>query len=54
MGLGVDELSMSPNSIALVKAQIRTLNYSQAQILAQRALECDSAPAVRQLSEQEL
>lgn len=54
IGLGVDELSMSPNSIALIKAQIRTLNYSQAQILAQRALECDSAPAVRQLSEQEL
>lgn len=54
MGLGVDELSMSPNSIPLVKAQIRTLNYSQAQVLAQRALECDSAPAVRQLSEQEM
>lgn len=54
MGLGVDELSMSPNSIPLVKAQIRTLNYSQAQVLAKRALECDSAPAVRQLSEQEM
>ena len=54
MGLGVDELSMSPNSIPLVKAQIRTLDYSQAQILAKRALECDSAPAVRQLSEQEI
>ncbi|MCG9516653.1 phosphoenolpyruvate--protein phosphotransferase [Acinetobacter pittii] len=54
MGLGVDELSMSPNSIPLVKAQIRTLNYSKAQLLAKRALECDSAPAVRQLSEQEM
>lgn len=54
MGLGVDELSMSPNSIPLVKAQIRTLDYSQAQMLAKRALECDSAPAVRQLSEQEI
>lgn len=54
MGLGVDELSMSPNSIPLVKAQIRTLNYSQAQELAKRALECESAPAVRQLSEQEI
>ncbi|EOQ64246.1 phosphoenolpyruvate-protein phosphotransferase [Acinetobacter calcoaceticus ANC 3811] len=53
MGLGVDELSMSPNSIPLVKAQIRTLNYSQAQSLAKRALECESATAVRQLSEQE-
>lgn len=54
MGLGVDELSMSPNSIPLVKAQIRTLNYSKAQVLAKRALECDSAPAVRQLTEQEM
>jgi len=54
MGLGVDELSMSPNNIPLVKAQIRTLNYSQAQVLAKRALECDSATAVRQLSEQEM
>lgn len=54
MGLGVDELSMSPNSIPLVKAQIRTLDYSQAQMLAKHALECDSAPAVRQLSEQEI
>ncbi|ADI90506.1 phosphoenolpyruvate--protein phosphotransferase [Acinetobacter oleivorans] len=54
MGLGVDELSMSPNSIPLVKAQIRTLNYSQAQALAKRALKCESAIAVRQLSEQEI
>lgn len=54
MGLGVDELSMSPNSIPLVKAQIRTLNYSQAQALAKNALECESATAVRQLSEQEI
>ncbi|MBI0423238.1 phosphoenolpyruvate--protein phosphotransferase [Acinetobacter sp. ACIN00229] len=54
MGLGVDELSMSPNSIPLVKAQIRTLNYSQAQALAKRALVCESATAVRQLSEQEI
>ncbi|WP_336168372.1 phosphoenolpyruvate--protein phosphotransferase [Acinetobacter sp. 161(2023)] len=54
MGLGIDELSMSPNSIPLVKAQIRTLNYSQAQALAKSALECESATAVRQLSEQEI
>lgn len=54
MGLGVDELSMSPNSIPLVKAQIRTLSYSHAQKLAQQALLCDSALAVRQLSEQDL
>lgn len=51
LGLGVDELSMSPNSIPLVKAQIRTLHFQQAQILAQQALQCESAFAVRHLSE---
>ncbi|MAK31232.1 phosphoenolpyruvate--protein phosphotransferase [Acinetobacter sp.] len=51
MGLGVDELSMSITSIPLVKAQIRTLNYAACQELAQKALLCDSATAVRTLVE---
>lgn len=37
-----------------LKPKFVTLNYSQAQVLAKRALECDSATAVRQLSEQEM
>lgn len=49
LGLGVDELSMSSTRIPLVKAQIRTLNYASCQALAQRALHCDSASAVRAL-----
>lgn len=50
VGLGVDELSMSSTSIALAKAQIRNLNLSDAQALAQKALLCDTAAAVRELS----
>ena len=51
MGLGVDELSMSSTSIPLVKAQIRGLNYINCQQVAQQALSCDSASAVRALVE---
>ncbi|MEB3767328.1 phosphoenolpyruvate--protein phosphotransferase [Acinetobacter sp. MD2] len=51
LGLGVDELSMSSASIPLVKAQIRTLNYAHCQQLAQHALRCESAMAVRDLVE---
>ncbi|MDO4223037.1 MAG: phosphoenolpyruvate--protein phosphotransferase [Acinetobacter sp.] len=50
LGLGVDELSMSSSRIALVKAQIRELSYTQCQQLAQQALMCESAAAVRALS----
>lgn len=51
MGLGVDELSMSSTSIPLVKAQIRQLNFAECQHIAQKALLCDSATAVRELGE---
>ena len=49
LGLGVDELSVSVPSIALVKAQIRTLNYANAQKLAAQALGCATAGEVRNL-----
>lgn len=51
MGLGVDELSMSATSIPLVKAQIRKLSFSECKLIAQQALRCDSATAVRALGE---
>lgn len=51
LGLGVDELSMSSGSIPLVKAQIRQLNFAECQKIAQQALLCDSATAVRELGE---
>ncbi len=50
VGLGVDELSVSVPAIPLVKAQVRALSYSAVQALAQEALQCADAPAVRRLS----
>lgn len=52
LGLGVDELSMSMSSIALVKQQVRELNMADCQNLAQRALNCRTAGEVRALSVQ--
>jgi len=51
VGLGVDELSVSGRSIAEVKARIRELSLTQAQILAQQALAVGSANEVRALVE---
>ena len=48
-GLGVKELSVSIPSIAAVKAQIRALSMDKARDLAQRALACSTAAAVRRL-----
>jgi phosphocarrier protein FPr len=47
VGLGVDELSVSVPSIPGVKAQVRALNFVQAQQLAQAALKCGTAVQVR-------
>lgn len=49
LGLGVDELSVSSSQIALVKAQIRTLNFAECQTLAKQALEANNGQAVREL-----
>jgi multiphosphoryl transfer protein len=49
VGLGVDELSVSVPAIPSVKAQIRGLTLTAAQAIAQKALACDTAPAVRAL-----
>jgi phosphocarrier protein FPr len=49
-GLGVSELSVSIPSVAAVKAQLRTLAFSEAQVLAQKALACRNAAAVRRLT----
>ncbi len=49
LGLGVDELCVSVPSIAMVKAQIRTLNHAAAQKLAAKALACATAREVREL-----
>jgi phosphoenolpyruvate-protein phosphotransferase/dihydroxyacetone kinase phosphotransfer subunit len=49
LGLGVDELSMSPPSIPIAKEIVRGWSVSQAQSLAAQALHLDSAETVRTL-----
>ena len=49
IGLGVDELSVSPSQAPLIKDVIRKLHYSQAADLAQKSLTCDSAEHVEKL-----
>ncbi|HBX55488.1 phosphoenolpyruvate--protein phosphotransferase [Pseudomonas sp. UBA2684] len=52
VGLGVDELSVSARSIALVKARVRELDWRHSQALAQQALTLESGAAVRALVEE--
>jgi phosphocarrier protein FPr len=47
IGLGVDELSVSARSIALVKARVRELDFAACQRLAQQALMLPGAHEVR-------
>ncbi len=49
IGLGVVELSVSIPSIAAIKARLRTVSMRDARALAQRALACETAEAVRRL-----
>ncbi len=49
MGLGVDEFSMSPSALPMVKALIRSLRFSQAEELANAAQESESATEVEEL-----
>ena len=49
VGLGVDELSVNIASIPEVKAQIRSLTFSKAQLLSKQALKCATATEVRKL-----
>ena len=49
LGLGVDELSMSPPSIPAAKETVRRWSVTQAQHLAGQALGLDSADSVRAL-----
>jgi phosphoenolpyruvate-protein phosphotransferase/dihydroxyacetone kinase phosphotransfer subunit len=49
LGLGVRELSVSPHSVAIVKARVRVLDLARCTSLADAALEADDAAGVRQL-----
>lgn len=49
-GLGITELNVSIPSVAAVKAQLRRLALSDATSLADKALACRNAAAVRRLT----
>jgi len=48
-GLGVDELSMTPNDVPAVKARLRSSSLVDLQRLARTALDCETAAQVRAL-----
>lgn len=48
LGLGVDELSMTPPSLPAVKYLVRAMAMSEARALAQRALDSDSGTSILQ------
>jgi phosphotransferase system enzyme I (PtsI) len=54
VGLGFDELSMTPASIPLIKRMIRSITYGQAADLAHRLFGCATAPEVERLLRQEM
>jgi phosphocarrier protein FPr len=49
IGLGVRSLSVVPPAVALVKQRVREINVSEARLLAEKALTCESASDVRAL-----
>ncbi|MFB3817045.1 MAG: phosphoenolpyruvate--protein phosphotransferase [Candidatus Methylomirabilales bacterium] len=54
VGLGFDELSMSPSAIPLMKRIIRSVTYAQAGDLAQRVFACATAQEVERVLRQEM
>ena len=53
IGLGVDELSMSPAVIPEMKAMIRQLSYEETKLLAERVLKCKTTQEIKELLDQE-
>lgn len=53
MGLGIDELSMTPRDIPAVKARIRSYSFEAMQRLAEKALAMESAEEVESLKGEE-
>ena len=50
LGLGVNELSMDPASLSIIRRVIRSLKMSEAEFLASEALKCRSSVDVRKMS----
>ncbi len=51
IGLGVDELSLNPGGIPLTKSIIRTIDTTEARLLAKQILETESVSEVRKVSQ---
>lgn len=49
VGLGFDELSMTPSRIPAVKARVRGMDYAGCRELAEQALDCETASEVEKL-----
>jgi len=49
VGLGVDELSVTPSQLPSVKEAVRKYSYRKFQTLSQRSIKLDSAKSVRKL-----
>ncbi|WDS36751.1 phosphoenolpyruvate--protein phosphotransferase [Pseudoxanthomonas sp.] len=52
-GLGVDELSMTPNDLPGVKSRLRAASLADLQVLAGKALACEDAAQVRALEQEQ-
>jgi len=52
IGLGVNELSMSPGSMPLAKKLVRQLSMNECAELVEKALLCDTSADVLRLSQE--
>jgi len=53
VGLGVDELSLNPAGIPRIKAIVRDLNFSEAQVFAEKILKTSNASEARKMAKAE-
>jgi phosphotransferase system enzyme I (PtsI) len=54
VGLGLDELSISPVALSQVKKIVRSMSYSDAKVIASRALTLNTAGELRELCREEM
>ena len=54
IGLGVDELSMSPAVIPEIKALIHQLSYEELQVIANQVVSCKTTDDIKTILNQEV